>query len=231
MTSLDFKQLQLTGRPFGTWANELIIPHLEQLLDLNKKELIIDFGCGLGHWLHPFYMKGYRNILGIDLPEVEKHFVLNKKFFTMGAVDDPLNNYGKAKLALCIEVGEHIKASHSMQLVNNLVNHSNVVMFSAAIPGQGGINHINEQWPQYWIDIFNSFDYEVIDVLRWLVWDSPQVAAAYKNNLLLFVHKEKAEAVKKKAKQLYGFDPQFRFVVHPELFGIKVGHPINSKEF
>ena len=37
-----------------------------------------------------------------------------------------------------------------MQLVATITKHGDAVLFSAAIPGQGGQDHLNEQWPEYW---------------------------------------------------------------------------------
>ncbi len=38
--------------------------------------------------------------------------------------------------------------------------HSNTIFWSAARPGQGGFNHVNEQEPEYWIEKFARHGYK-----------------------------------------------------------------------
>jgi hypothetical protein len=60
------------------------------------------------------------------------------------------------------------------------------VLFSAALPRQGGTGHVNEQWPAYWIERFQTYGYFLFDVLRPLVWEDDRIASWYKQNILLF---------------------------------------------
>ena len=60
------------------------------------------------------------------------------------------------------------------------------VLFSAAIPGQGGRGHINEQWPTYWQELFGRHDYVPIDCVRSKVWHEPTVNAWYRQNTIVF---------------------------------------------
>ena len=59
-------------------------------------------------------------------------------------------------MALCLEVGEHLDELHSGTLVDALVRHSDLIVFSAACPGQSGQHHVNCQWPEYWQAKFND---------------------------------------------------------------------------
>ena len=49
------------------------------------------------------------------------------------------------------------------------------VLFSAAVPHQGGWNHLNEQWPQYWAEIFARRRFFPVDCLRERFWNRPNV--------------------------------------------------------
>ena len=60
-----------------------------------------------------------------------------------------------------------------------------VVLFSAAIPGQGGVGHKNEQWPDYWANRFATHGYSVSGALRWRIWNDDRVENWYRQNLLL----------------------------------------------
>lgn len=53
-------------------------------------------------------------------------------------------------LACCIEVAEHLPVAYAGRLVDALADSADVVLWSAAHPGQGGEGHVNEQPPGYW---------------------------------------------------------------------------------
>ena len=60
------------------------------------------------------------------------------------------------------------------------------VLFSAAVPGQGGNNHINEQWQSYWADRFAAHGYGPRDIVRPAVRDDRSVAYWYRQNAVLY---------------------------------------------
>lgn len=62
-----------------------------------------------------------------------------------------------------------------------------VSLFSAAIPRQGGVRHLNEQWPSYWVGLSADHGMIPIDCIRPVVWDDPDVEWRYVQNTLLFV--------------------------------------------
>ena len=62
----------------------------------------------------------------------------------------------KFDLAISLEVAEHLKSSSSEDFVQSLTTLAPMILFSAAIPHQGGLHHINEQWLEYWGDLFNK---------------------------------------------------------------------------
>lgn len=59
-----------------------------------------------------------------------------------------------------------------------------VVLFSAAAPGQGGLGHVNEQWPAYWVERFERHGYRCSGALRWRFWCDDRVESWYRQNLL-----------------------------------------------
>jgi hypothetical protein len=102
--------------------------------------------------------------------------------------------------------------------VEDLTRHGSLVMFSAAIPSQGGENHLNEQWPSYWADLFAAKGYVAVDCLRRRIWDDERVAFWYAQNLVLYVTPERLEqlpALKREHDLLQGRVPS---LVHPSLF-------------
>lgn len=59
-----------------------------------------------------------------------------------------------ADLVLCLEVAEHIAPGDDEEILLQNVNATteDVLLFSAAVPGQGGCGHVNEQPHDYWRD-------------------------------------------------------------------------------
>ena len=103
------------------------------------------------------------------------------------------------------------------KFVDSLVRLASVVLFAAAIPGQGGIMHVNEQWPGYWVSLFSQHGYTAIDAIRPLVWDNDDVEWWYAQNTLLFVDSVKrAEAIRKDLNR--SNVSESRALVHPRLY-------------
>ena len=87
------------------------------------------------------------------------------------------------------------------RFVADLVALAPVVLFSAAIPGQGGTDHINEQWQDYWARLFAKHDYVALDFLRLKFWNDSRIEWWYRQNIILYVRRDRVEA-----------DPRFRFL-------------------
>ncbi len=92
-------------------------------------------------------------------------------------------------MAVCLEVGEHLPATAAPGLVQALTEAAPVVLFSAALPGQGGANHINEQWSWYWEELFAGQGFVRLDPIRPRVWRNPDVYWWYHQNTLLYAHR------------------------------------------
>ena len=61
------------------------------------------------------------------------------------------------------------------------------MLFSAAVPGQGGEHHLNEQPADYWRAIFRDRGYAAVDYLRPLMFRDKRIARWYRYNTLLYV--------------------------------------------
>jgi len=107
--------------------------------------------------------------------------------------------------------------------IKSLVNHSNFVLFSAAIPNQGGTYHINEQWQDYWVEKFKNNNFLPVDFLRNKLWAKKEIDWWYKQNIILFVKKDALEE-NNDLKNIYlrNLKPSYNFV-HPELYFINNG--------
>lgn len=182
---------------------------------------VIDVGCGTGSWLAEFTIAGAERIVGIDLHaphellEVPTDVVLRRDAaFGVGLV-------GRFDLAVSLEVAEHLPASAAATHVAELCQLAPVVLFGAAIPNQGGVGHVNEQWPQYWARLFANHGRLAVDCIRPAVWLDPEVAWWYAQNTLVYADPDDARgrAFLDRLPMVGVAEPMA--LVHPDLLTLK----------
>ena len=162
------------------------------LLSLTQARSVVDVGCGIGTWLQAFRRLGIGNAVGIDGNYVDRQqLLIPPDTFRPHDLNTPIRLETEFDLALSVEVAEHLSASRAGQFVESLCALAPVVAFSAAIPYQGGNDHVNEQWPGYWAALFAKCGYAAYDCLRPQLWNIPEVAYYYAQNMLLFVRKDR----------------------------------------
>lgn len=198
-----------------------VVPHV---LELVRPESVIDVGCGVGSWLAVFREHGIRDVLGVDGAYVDLDLLqIPREQFLAHDLSQPLKLSRPFDLALALEVAEHLPADCAASLVSCLAELAPVVLFSAAVPFQGGRNHMNEQWPAYWVRLFEQHGYVVLDCLRHKVWDNGRVDWWYSQNLLLFCTPEMLErhASLRRERSTPASAPLN--LVHPRLFLQAIG--------
>jgi SAM-dependent methyltransferase len=162
------------------------------VLEYVVAQSVVDVGCGLGTWLAEFEAAGVTDYLGVDGEYVDRtRLAIPAERFLARDLAQPLNVGRRFDLAVCLEVAEHLAAESADTLISSLTGLAPVVLFSAAIPMQSGIGHVNEQWPEYWRDRFARHDYVVVDVLRDGLWQNDDVEGWYRQNLLFFVRRDR----------------------------------------
>jgi SAM-dependent methyltransferase len=160
---------------------------LPQLIELLAPTSIIDVGCGTGAWLRVAREHGVDDVLGLDGPWVRTDDLeIPSDRFLATDLTAPPHMDRKFDLILSLEVAEHLPPSKAEDFVDLLTSLGPVVVFSAAVPGQGGTGHTNEQWPKYWSSLFARRGYEAVDCLREMFWDNDAVQWWYSQNLVLF---------------------------------------------
>ena len=177
------RQFYDTVNDAGARSAEVVLP---LVLDFLPVRSAVDVGCGTGIWASTLSSLGVSDVLGVDgayvpadqrkLPhhqfsevDIASSFVLDRKF----------------DLAMCLEVAEHLPAGRSNGFVADLARCAPAVLFSAATPGQGGTHHVNEQWPDYWVERFEALGWSCWDVLRPRLRYDERVAWIYRQNVLL----------------------------------------------
>lgn len=143
---------------------------------------VIDVGCGEGWWAMEFARHGCE-VVGVDDGKIPQS-PLGDRFVRHNLVY-PLPDLKAFDLAVCLEVAEHLPAARGDSLIGELLRLAPTVLFSAAIPGQGGVGHINEQWPGYWVERFAIHGATCSGALRWIIWEYRSVENWYRQNLLV----------------------------------------------
>ena len=112
-----------------------VLPIVNNLLHPSS---VIDIGCGVGYWLKVWKDDlQVTTIKGYEGPYVEKQTLqVNKTEICFHDLKLPIQNEGKYDLAMSLEVAEHLPENKSDLFVDTLTALSDVVLFSAAIPGQ-----------------------------------------------------------------------------------------------
>ena len=148
---------------------------------------VVDVGCGVGTWLAEFRKLGVGDVIGVDGDYVDRaKLQIPPDRFVAKDLAAPLTLGRTFDLVTSLEVAEHLPATAADGFVAALVDLGPVVLFSAAIPGQGGEGHVNEEWPQAWARRFAAHGYRWADPLRSLLWNDARVEFWYAQNLLVF---------------------------------------------
>lgn len=167
---------------------EVIVP---TVMGLIRPKSVVDVGCGLGGWLLVFRKHGVGNILGLDGSYVDQGMLeISDAEFHVVDLGERIELEQMYDLAISLEVAEHLPEEAAGQFVETLTRLSPVVLFSAAIPFQGGEHHVNEQWPEYWGEHFYKHGYVPVDCLRSKFWNNSNVCWWYSQNMLFFVREE-----------------------------------------
>jgi SAM-dependent methyltransferase len=175
------------------YSATIVFNILDRLLTIDS---VLDLGCGIGVWMQAALARPGRSVLGVDLEAFAPEDLLApSETIVNTAIDRTVDLHRRFDLTLCLETVEHIEPARAVEVVSNCVRHSDIVLFSAAIPGQGGLHHVNEQLPEYWQCLFDQAGYEVVDVIRPLIWCDPGIPLWYRQNILLFVNREAASTL------------------------------------
>lgn len=185
-------QYSTTFQAYTTQSNQAsaqrIVGLLQGWLDVRS---VVDFGCGQGVWLGAWQSAGITDVQGVDGDYVNRAALqIPATRFLATDLANPLDLVRKFDLVECLEVAEHLPRAAAQTLVSTLVRHGDVILFSAAPPGQGGEHHVNEQPYAWWRDKFDAQGFDLFDCIRPAVAADRTVQPWYRYNVMLFVRRD-----------------------------------------
>ncbi|ANQ84485.1 hypothetical protein dqs_1437 [Azoarcus olearius] len=178
----------------------------------------VDLGCGVGTWLSVLQEKGVKDVQGLDGNWVDQNLLAipRASFKQVDLANGDIRLPRRYDLAISLEVAEHLPETRARDFVASLTALSDFVLFSAAVPFQGGINHVNEQWQHYWAALFAERGYAVHDIVRARIWDDSLIPFWYRQNILLYSRHHHLPGAAEAGPAVALPAPMPLDVVHPE---------------
>jgi hypothetical protein len=179
---------------------------------------VLDVGCGIGTWLKVARSRGsdIKGVEGswldksklqvepalVEVVDLEKSFRLGRRF----------------DLAISLEVAEHLSESAANHFIESLTAHAPLILFSAAIPYQGGDHHVNEQFLPYWAELFSRFNFRPVDVIRGKIWNEPTILWWLRQNAMLFAEQQLLAHNERLCRAAEASAAHPLSVVHPDVY-------------
>lgn len=192
---------------------------VQAVLNIVQPKSVIDVGCATGEFLAAFQSHGVHDILGIDGPYVKKELLaIAPDAFQPRDLNQPFSLPRTYDLALSLEVAEHLNPESANGFITSLAALAPIIVFSAAIPHQGGTHHVNEQWPEYWSALFQQHGFYPVDALRKKIWNNPLIHPCYRQNALFFCKEEVIAGNEILAEAYRNTRPDTLSLVHPDIY-------------
>jgi hypothetical protein len=189
-----FEYISIGSRRSAAVVAPLVLKHYQA-------KSLADIGCGRGAWLPEWQRAGVSDYIGIDGDYIDRDGLL----FPPGrfATQDLTKRFDIGRrfdLVVSLEVGEHINPRDTETFVDNLCRHTDAILFSAAVPGQGGVFHVNEQDYAFWRQRFSARGYRLFDFVRPNLTSHRQVEPWYRYNSLFFARAGAVERLSDEAR-------------------------------
>ncbi len=152
---------------------------------------VFDVGCGTGALLAALGRLGCPGF-GVEYSKAALRYCReqNLDVTRFDIENDRYENPRDFDVAVSMEVAEHIPESRADRYLDLLAGAGRAVVFTAAPPGQGGNDHVNERPAAYWIAKFADRGFQLNDELTRSWHDhwrrSEHVRSWYYQNLMVF---------------------------------------------
>jgi SAM-dependent methyltransferase len=196
---------------YNTRAADTVVPLLVHQFSVKS---VLDVGCGLGTWLSVFAKYGVNDLVGIDGDYVDlNELYIESNCFVALDLSKEFNMSRQFDMVVSLEVAEHLPKSSADKFVASLCRHGDLIVFSAAIPGQGGSGHLNEQWSEYWDEKFDRCGFNKYDIIRPLIWNDSSVDPWYRQNMYIYSRRNLCSLVRM---------GDIKPIIHPAMWEHKV---------
>jgi SAM-dependent methyltransferase len=204
-------QRQRSGR-----SAEEVVGLVHELLEPAS---VVDVGCGIGAWLSQWRKQGVTDVLGIDGDWVDRGLLqIPAEQFVAHDLSESLDTARSYDLVMSLEVAEHLDKQHADGFLDLLTSLGSVILFSAAIPQQGGQHHVNERWQGDWARDFAARGFIAVDCIRPRIWDNQNVQVWYRQNIILYVRESDLDRHARLRKEIEAFRNRPISMVHPDLY-------------
>lgn len=209
---------------------KVVLPLVNNMLHPRS---VVDVGCGTGVWLNTWQkLFELENYLGIDGPYIKPAMLkIPLEKFISKDLKEPLKLNKKFDLVMSLEVAEHLPHEGSGEFVNSLTALGDLILFSAALPGQTGTYHINEQYPEFWAAQFLKKGFIAVDCVRPNIWNHVDVEFYYQQNTIMFVRETRLQDFPQLKELALNTNPNYLTRIHPFLFELKLRQINLTKTF
>ena len=159
---------------------------------VNDQDSLVDFGCGDASYAKAIAQR--------DL-EVQAYdgnpVVVGETNGSASALDlsQPFDLNKNFDVVMSLEVAEHIPKKYEETYLDNLINHTNGwLIISWAVPGQGGKGHVNEQPPEYVLDLFDKKGFTYHDDYTQSLRQTVTNCWWFKNTIFVFSKRDTDES-------------------------------------
>jgi hypothetical protein len=171
----------------GSSASATVVTRL--ILAEMRVDSLLDVGAGHGAWAAAWLAAGVRDVLAMDGDYVARdRLAIPSELFIPHDLTASFSLGRKFDLVQSLEVAEHLPEDRANRFVEDIVAHGDVILFSAAVPHQGGEHHVNEQPPEYWRRRFAAHGYDAYDWLRPRLRHEKRVERWYRFNSVIYAN-------------------------------------------
>jgi SAM-dependent methyltransferase len=181
----------------------------------------LEVGCGLGHWTKVALELGVKDAVGVDGAWTSiADLVIPAAQFIEADLERPLDLGRRFDVLVTLEVAEHLGGTAADSFIDSLVRHADLIVFGAAIPLQGGLNHVNEQWPNFWIAKFKQRRFRAFDLLRPIFWGDRDIHYWYRQNTIVMINEDRHDLIDIATAELLRIARDYppMDMVHPEKY-------------